>query len=72
MASFVFEFEDDVSIHFCRVDMQNHWKLLTLMIGGNDFCSDICYQTNATLWMNESQERNLIKTLRYLRDNMPR
>ncbi|XP_037917626.1 phospholipase B1, membrane-associated-like [Hermetia illucens] len=55
-----------------RVDMQNHWKLLTLMIGGNDFCSDICYQTNATLWMNESQERNLIKTLRYLRDNMPR
>lgn len=55
-----------------RVNMTSHWKLLTFMIGGNDFCSDICYQTNATQWMNESQEKYLIKTLRFLRDNMPR
>lgn len=55
-----------------RVNMKAHWKLLTFMIGGNDFCSDICYQTNATQWMNESQEKYLIKTLRFLRDNMPR
>lgn len=42
------------------------------MIGGNDFCSDICYQTNATQWLNDNQEANLIKTLRYMRNNMPR
>lgn len=52
--------------------MKLHWKLITFMIGGNDFCSDICYQTNATQWINESQEKYLIKTLRYLRDNSPR
>ncbi|XP_037033340.1 phospholipase B1, membrane-associated-like [Bradysia coprophila] len=55
-----------------RVNMTSHWKLLTFMIGGNDFCSDICYQTNATQWINESQEKYLIKTLRYLRQHMPR
>lgn len=52
--------------------MQTHWKLLTFMIGGNDFCSDICYQTNATQWINRSQKKYLIKTLRFIRDNMPR
>lgn len=52
--------------------MKNHWKLLTFMIGGNDFCSDICYQTNATEWINEIQEKSLIKSLRYLRDTSPR
>lgn len=52
--------------------MTGHWKLLTFMIGGNDFCSDVCYQTNATQWINRSQEKYLIKTLRYIRDNMPR
>lgn len=56
----------------CSVNMTAHWKLLTFMIGGNDFCSDICYQTNATQWMNQSQEKYLIKTLRFIRDNMPR
>lgn len=52
--------------------MRTHWKLLTFMIGGNDFCSDICYQTNATQWINRSQEKYLIKTLKFIRDNMPR
>lgn len=45
---------------------------MTFMIGGNDFCSDICYQTNATQWLNANQEANIIKTLRYMRNNMPR
>lgn len=57
---------------FHSVNIQTHWKLLTFMIGGNDFCSDICYQTNATQWINRSQEKYLIKTLRFIRDNMPR
>ncbi|XP_055535523.1 phospholipase B1, membrane-associated-like isoform X1 [Wyeomyia smithii] len=55
-----------------RVRWEKHWKLLTFMIGGNDFCSDVCYQTNATEWINEVQEKSLIKTLQYLRNNMPR
>lgn len=55
-----------------RVNWHAHWKLMTFMIGGNDFCSDICYQTNATQWLNVDQEANLLKTLRYMRDNMPR
>lgn len=55
-----------------RVKWKEHWKLVTLMIGGNDFCSDVCYQTNATQWINQDQERYLIKTLRYMRDTYPR
>ncbi|XP_055703995.1 phospholipase B1, membrane-associated-like isoform X1 [Phlebotomus papatasi] len=55
-----------------RVNMTHHWKILTYMIGGNDFCSDVCYQTNATQWINEMQEKYLIESLRYLRDNLPR
>lgn len=42
------------------------------MIGGNDFCSDICYHTNATQWINQDQEKYLIKTLRFLKKAMPR
>lgn len=52
--------------------MKNQWKLLTFMIGGNDFCSDVCYQTNATQWLNDDQEKNLIIALKYLKENMPR
>lgn len=55
-----------------RVDMKRQWKLITLMIGGNDFCSDICYLKNATNWMNAEQEKYLIIALKYLRDNSPR
>ncbi|KAG5673730.1 hypothetical protein PVAND_003750 [Polypedilum vanderplanki] len=55
-----------------RVDMKKHWKLLTLMIGGNDFCSDVCHQKNATQWLNEVQRKYLVQTLRYLRDASPR
>lgn len=61
-----------ISITINSVNMTSHWKLLTFMIGGNDFCSDVCYQTNATHWINQSQEKYLIKTLRFLRNNMPR
>jgi hypothetical protein len=52
--------------------MKKHWKLITFMIGGNDFCSDICYQRNATQWINDVQERSLIHALRYLKNNSPR
>lgn len=48
------------------------FQLLTIMIGTNDFCSDICHQNGGPLWMNEEIEKNIIKTLRIIRDHIPR
>lgn len=42
------------------------------LLSGNDFCSDICYQKNASQWINDVQEKSLIQSLRYLRDTSPR
>lgn len=52
--------------------MKKHWKVVTIMIGANNFCSDICLQKDAPLWMLENIEASIIKTLRILRENMPR
>lgn len=41
------------------------------MIGPNDFCLNICYQNNSNIIL-EDHRRDLIKTLRLLRDNVPR
>ncbi|XP_039277521.1 phospholipase B1, membrane-associated isoform X2 [Nilaparvata lugens] len=54
-----------------RVDFKNDWKLVTLMIGSNDFCVDVCYMKQMTL-APELHRRDLIKTITYLRDNLPR
>lgn len=42
------------------------------MIGGNDFCRDICNKKDTLLQINQDQETNLINTLRIIRDTMPR
>lgn len=60
-----------VSVKF-RVNMKKQWKLLTIMIGANDFCSDICLHKGGPIWTNKEIEMNIIKTLRIIRDNMPR
>jgi hypothetical protein len=52
--------------------MKLHHKLVVLMVGGNDFCSDICFQRNASNWLNDVQEKSLIQTIKYLKENMPR
>ncbi|XP_015108708.1 phospholipase B1, membrane-associated [Diachasma alloeum] len=54
-----------------RVDMKNHWKLVSLFNGANDFCSDMCWNPSASDTI-ENHRRDLIKTLRTLRDNLPR
>ncbi|KAK7573962.1 hypothetical protein V9T40_011153 [Parthenolecanium corni] len=54
-----------------RVDMKNDWKLVTLLIGSNNFCSDICYLKNSSTAI-ENHRRGMIKTFRYLQHNMPR
>lgn len=54
-----------------RVDIKNHWKLITMMIGSNDFCLDICYYENQDKLI-EDAERNMIHVLRILKENLPR
>jgi hypothetical protein len=53
-----------------KVDLKNHWKLITFFIGGNDFCLDSCYH-DQDQWLKKA-ESDMVKTLRFLRDNFPR
>lgn len=54
-----------------RVDFHNDWKLVTVMMGSNDFCFDMCYQTDFKS-APERHRKDLYKLLDYLRDNLPR
>ncbi|XP_001654487.2 phospholipase B1, membrane-associated [Aedes aegypti] len=54
-----------------RVDIQNHWKLITILIGGNDFCANICY-TNPPEKTLLYHEKNILSALRTFRDYLPR
>ncbi|XP_076172661.1 phospholipase B1, membrane-associated isoform X2 [Ptiloglossa arizonensis] len=54
-----------------KINIKKHWKLISLMIGSNDFCSDICHISSP--WsVLEAHRTDLVKTLRILRDNLPR
>lgn len=53
------------------VDMKNHWKLITIMVGSNDFCLDVCYHKNQEKLVEQSG-RDLIQVLRIIRENLPR
>ncbi|XP_052860974.1 phospholipase B1, membrane-associated-like [Anopheles cruzii] len=54
-----------------NVDMKNHWKLITILIGHNDFCSRVCYlpRPEKALYYHE---QNLITALRLLKKYLPR
>lgn len=54
-----------------KVNLAKHWKVVTILIGPNDFCLDFCYQSMPNL-SPENHRRELIETLRVLRDNLPR
>lgn len=54
-----------------KVNFKHHWKLVTLMIGPNDFCLDICYHDRPESIV-DLHERDLLATFRNIRDNMPR
>lgn len=54
-----------------KVNFKNHWKLITLLIGPNDFCLDICYHDRPESIV-DSHETDLLATFRNIRDNMPR
>ncbi|XP_078037527.1 phospholipase B1, membrane-associated-like [Augochlora pura] len=54
-----------------RVDIKKHWKLITLMIGSNDFCSNLC-GTSSPWSLLDEHEKDLVKALRILKANLPR
>lgn len=54
-----------------KVNLKQHWKLITYMIGGNDFCLDICYHENQDKVI-EKAGNNLLLALRILKGNLPR
>lgn len=62
----------DRRLHNAKTSVWKEIKALIHLIAGNDFCSDVCYQKNASQWINEVQEKSLIQSLRYLRDTSPR
>ncbi|EDW12205.2 phospholipase B1, membrane-associated [Drosophila mojavensis] len=54
-----------------QVDMKRHWKLLTVFVGNNDICSDMCHWDDQEK-MIERHARDLREAFRLLRDNVPR
>ncbi|KOX78399.1 Phospholipase B1, membrane-associated [Melipona quadrifasciata] len=57
--------------HDSRIDVNKHWKMISLLIGANDFCGNLC--TVSCPWsILEDHRKNLVSSLRILRDNLPR
>ncbi|XP_075216312.1 phospholipase B1, membrane-associated-like isoform X2 [Lycorma delicatula] len=54
-----------------RVNFNKDWKLITLEIGSNDFCSDVCYRKDMYR-APELHRKDLIATIEYLKENLPR
>ncbi|XP_018404144.1 PREDICTED: phospholipase B1, membrane-associated-like, partial [Cyphomyrmex costatus] len=54
-----------------RINVQKHWKLISLMIGANDFCNEMCW-TSPPWSILENHKADLLQTLRILKDNLPR
>ncbi|XP_072375737.1 phospholipase B1, membrane-associated-like [Diabrotica undecimpunctata] len=54
-----------------RTDLKNHWKMITIMAGHNDFCSENCYYKNPNDILKYHRS-DVTEMLRYLRDNLPR
>ncbi|KAL1117839.1 hypothetical protein AAG570_004154, partial [Ranatra chinensis] len=53
-----------------RVDIKNDWKIITILIGSNDFCVDICYRDTSKT--PERHRNSLLRTLDILIENLPR
>lgn len=57
--------------HDRRINFKKSWKMVTIAIGGNDMCSFVCTMDEPESLPRKHKQR-LMKTLRYLRDNLPR
>lgn len=56
-----------------RVNIKTDWKLITIMIGSNDFCLDVCKRTNSSIANIVGRaQQDLITSLRILKKNLPR
>ncbi|XP_051171252.1 phospholipase B1, membrane-associated-like [Leptopilina boulardi] len=54
-----------------KVVIKKHWKMISIFIGSNDFCTLMCYLPSP--WsILKNHKKNLIQALRLLRDNLPR
>ncbi|XP_017115192.1 phospholipase B1, membrane-associated [Drosophila elegans] len=54
-----------------NVDMKRHWKLLTVYVGNNDICSDLCHWDSPQTFLDQ-HARDLRQAFRLLRDHVPR
>ncbi|EDV31910.1 uncharacterized protein Dana_GF15578 [Drosophila ananassae] len=54
-----------------KVDMKRHWKLLTIYVGNNDICSDMCHWDRPEDFLKQ-HENDLRQAFRLLRDHVPR
>ncbi|CAL7935960.1 unnamed protein product [Xylocopa violacea] len=54
-----------------RIDVKRHWKLISLFIGNNDFCANMCAVPSPWSILKDHKS-DLVDTLRILRDNLPR
>lgn len=54
-----------------HVDMQQHWKLVTIFVGSNDLCTDMCHWDDPQKFLDQ-HARDLRDAFRLLRDNVPR
>lgn len=54
-----------------RVDLKNHWKLISFLFGANDICQDVCMLDNPYEAV-ELHRRKLFEAFTYLKHNLPR
>ncbi|KAK3918837.1 Phospholipase B1, membrane-associated [Frankliniella fusca] len=54
-----------------RVDVQRDWKLVTILVGSNDICSDVCFRRDPES-LPEQHRQDLKEALRILKKNLPR
>ncbi|EZA61437.1 hypothetical protein DMN91_004251 [Ooceraea biroi] len=55
-----------------KIDLQKHWKFISISIGGNNFCTDICWVPSGPWSVLEKHKASMLQVLRTLRDNLPR
>ncbi|XP_043206266.1 phospholipase B1, membrane-associated-like, partial [Amphibalanus amphitrite] len=55
-----------------RIDFQNDWKMVTLMIGGNNLCSHVCMRKNFWPHSPHGHATFIKEALDILHANMPR
>ncbi|KAH8421162.1 hypothetical protein KR009_006987 [Drosophila setifemur] len=54
-----------------KVNMERHWKLLTVYVGNNDICSDLCHWDDGQAFLDQ-HALDLRQAFRLLRDHVPR